>query len=150
MASGFLILRDGRCLSVRHAVHDAVLRSVAGALKPASPLYEWLATQVPAEGDADLGFAFVRAVDEEHVPRTLDIRGLTETNRRLFEQVARDAKAIPAPRSPVEDVESALSLLRQMLDACDAGRPVLELSDWTVEAAPCEEMVGPGWDTVDG
>lgn len=38
MASGFIILKDGRCLSVRHATHDALVRSVAASLEENSPL----------------------------------------------------------------------------------------------------------------
>jgi hypothetical protein len=32
MASGFIVLREGRCLSLVHAIHDAVLRSITESL----------------------------------------------------------------------------------------------------------------------
>ena len=46
MASGFIILRDGRCPSVRHAVHDALMRSVVASLEDGAPLRVWLLGQV--------------------------------------------------------------------------------------------------------
>ena len=145
MASGFIILRDGRCLSLRHAVHDAVLRSIATGLDSATAFQQWLAAQVPGATDADLGHAFVRAADGAHVSRELDTRSLTAPNQKLFERAAREAKPIPGPFAPAEDVDRGLQRLRKMLDSCDAGRPALELSDWTVEAPPCQTRVGPGW-----
>ena len=81
MASGFIILRDGRCLSVTHAAHDAVLHSIAAAMQDATPLHAWLLTQIPVEMDVELGYAFVRASDGEHVSRKLDTRGLTKPNQ---------------------------------------------------------------------
>ena len=121
MASGFIILRDGRCLSVRHAAHDALLRSVVAALEEGSPLRTWLLTQVPSDGDIELGYAFIRAAGGEHVARVLDLRCLTETNRRLFESAARRASPIGGPCAPLEDVTSALHRLRAMLDSCERG-----------------------------
>ena len=69
MASGFIVLRDGRCLSLVHAIHDEVLRSIAESLDVGSPLRTWLATQTPADDDVDLGYAFVRRAI--HVARAL-------------------------------------------------------------------------------
>ena len=144
MASGFIILRDGRCLSVRHAIHDSVLRSIAAAIEDDN-LRAWLTTQVPADGDIDIGYAFVRAGSGEHVTRELDTRGFTESNRRSFELAVAEAEPIAGPRARLEDVAFALKRLREMVRLCDEGRPPLELSDWTIEARPCEERIGPGW-----
>jgi hypothetical protein len=145
MASGFVILSDGRCLAVRSAIHDAVLRAITSAIQPETSLSSWLGTQVPDEGDADLGYAFVRASDGTTITRLLDTRGLTEANRRSFERAARTAAPMSGAYAPEGDVESALNRLRLMLDMRDQGRPPLELSDWTVEASPCEMRLGPGW-----
>ena len=127
MASGFLILRDGRCLAVRHRLHDAVLRSIAAVMDDASALREWLSTQVPREDDVDLGYAFVRASNNEHVTRELDTRALTEPNRRLFERAAVHAEPIAGPYAPVDAVAFALNRLREMLRLCDEGQPPLTL-----------------------
>lgn len=145
MASGFIILRDGRCLSVRHAIHDGVLWSIAAAIDDANPLGAWLTTQVPKDGDIDAGYVFIRAGNGERVSRVLDIRALTESNRSLFELAAFKAEPIAGPRAPAEDVAFALNRLREMLRLCDEGRHPLELSDWTIEAPPCEKRIGPGW-----
>lgn len=59
MASGFIILTDGRCLSVRHKVHDAVVRSIAAAIDQAAPLADWLRRQGRAQQDRDLGHVFL-------------------------------------------------------------------------------------------
>ena len=50
MASGFLVLPDGRCLSRRGFAHDGVIRAVADQLGPGSVeqnLKKWLAEQLP-------------------------------------------------------------------------------------------------------
>jgi hypothetical protein len=146
MASGFIIFRDGRCLSVRHATHDALLRSVAAAIEEDAPLRAWLLSQVPDPADVELGYAFVRASDGASVVRELDLRGLTEANRGLFENAARWAEPIAGPYAPVEDVAWVLNRFRDMLDRCDRGEPPLELSDWTCEAPPVEKRIGPGWE----
>lgn len=146
MASGFIIFKDGRCFAVRHALHDALLRSVVAAIEDGSPLRAWLLTQVPCSHDVDLGYAFVRSDDGEQVARELDLRGLTEANRRLFESAARRAEPIADLFAPVEDITWVLERFREMLDRCDRGEPPLELSDWTCEAAPVERKIGPGWE----
>ncbi len=146
MASGFIILRDGRCLAVRHAVHDALLRSVAALLVDVSPLRTWLLAQVPNELDVDLGYAFVRAANGEHFARELDLRGLTEASQRLFERAARSAEPLAGPFAPEDAVTWALERFRTMLDRCDRGEPPLELSDWTCEPPPVEGRIGPGWE----
>jgi len=145
MASGFIVLRDGRCLSLVHAIHDAVVRSIAESLEAGTPLRVWLATQTPAEGDVDLDYAFVRAGDGEQIARELDTRALTDANRKLFERAARDARPLGSAHAPVENVSHGLARLRQMLEFCDQGRPPLELSDWRTEAPPCTRQIGPGW-----
>ena len=139
MASGFVILNDGRCFSVRSAVHDDVLRAVLDAMNSDEPLYRWLAEQLPSDEDTDLGYAFVRHRNGEHVSRELDLRGLTELNRAVFEEAVLETERTNAS-------EPALVRLRQMIRCCRAGAPPLELSDWTAEAPPLSERIGPGWD----
>src|SRR6185436_1668335 len=51
MASGFIVLKDGRCLAVGYPLHDAVLISVLEALPDGDPLRAWLETQVPGTDD---------------------------------------------------------------------------------------------------
>jgi hypothetical protein len=146
MASGFIILSDGRCLSVQGALHDALLQSVAAAMEDDLPLRAWLNSQVPGPLDVELGYGFVRTADGEQVVRMLDLRGLTEANRRLFENAVRRAEPVAGAFAPVEAVSWVLERFREMLDRCDRGEPPLELSDWTCEAPPVERRIGPGWE----
>lgn len=146
MASGFIILRDGRCFSVRWTIHDVVFQSVAEAMNEGTPLRNWLCDQIPSPLDVEMGYGFIRTSDGEHISRSIDLRGMTEANQKLFETAARRAKPIPVPPAAVESVNRALRRLREMLDRCDSGEPPLSLSDWTVEAPPVEERVGPGWE----
>ena len=144
MASGFIILQDGRCLAVRQALHDAVLRSVASALPAGGQLRAWLDQQLPREGDVELGYAFIRS-GGEYVDRTLDFRGLTAENRSLFVSAARVCEAVAGEYAPAADVAACLLRFRAMLDGCERGDPPLALSDWRIAAPPCESRIGPGW-----
>jgi hypothetical protein len=56
MAPGFIVLRDGRCLSVVHAIHDAVLKSITESLEAGTPLRDWLATQTPRDAKVGPGW----------------------------------------------------------------------------------------------
>jgi hypothetical protein len=145
MASGFIVLRDGRCLAVRGPIYDAVLRSIAAVMDATTSLHSWLVAQVPQEDDAELGHAFVRASDGTIISRHIDTRGLTESNRQMFDRAARLAIPTVGPHSEAADVASALKRLCDMLHMSDEGRPPLELSDWTVEAPACNDRVGPDW-----
>lgn len=140
MASGFVILNDGRCFSVRSAVHDEVLRAILEAMDEGAPLHRWLAEQLPSDGDADLGYAFVRNTNGEHVTRHVDLRGLTESSRAVFEEAALATERTRAA------VDPAMLRLRRMIECCRAGAPPLELSDWTEEAPPGPARIGPGWE----
>ena len=144
MASGFLILQDGRCLAVRHALHDAVLRSVAEHLPAGDPLGAWLRRQVPGDGDQEVGYGLVRT-DGEQVPRFLDLRALTGENLRRFVAAAGSCQPSPGVRAPTEDVEACLHRLRLMLGAAERGEPPLALTDWRAVAPPCTDRIGPGW-----
>jgi hypothetical protein len=146
LASGFIILKDGRCLAVRNATYDALLRSVMAAMEDGSSLRAWLHDQIPSALDDDFGYAFIRATDGEHVDRYLDLRGLTAANRSVFDIAVRRAEPVEGPFAPVEDVIWALQRFREMLDRCDRGEPPLELSDWTCEAPPVERRIGPDWE----
>ena len=145
MASGFIVLRDGRCFAVHQPLHDAVVRSLLQGMAGDDPLRDWLVTQVPSEGDVELGYAFVRKLDGEHVARKLDVRGFTESNQATFERAALTAEPIAGPFAPLEQVASALERLREMIKRSRAGEPPLELSDWTTEAPESVTRIGPGW-----
>ena len=146
MASGFIVLGDGRCLAVHYPVYDAVLRSISCALSQLDPLRGWLDTQLPGEVDVELGFAFVRLANGEQVLRYLDVRGLTDPNQTKFEDAALIAQPSAGPHATFELVEVAISRLRDMIESRRAGASPLALSDWTTQPAEPVEKIGPGWE----
>src|SRR4051812_38955527 len=82
MASGFLVLSDGRCFARRWSAHDAVLRAVAEHLHgspQARELRDWLLAQLPGLADEeDIGYGpWFRKADEQLVERFLDLREFT-------------------------------------------------------------------------
>src|SRR5262245_50678801 len=96
MASGFLVLPDGRCLARRWSAHDEVLRAIADQLgvEPAArQLKQWLLEQIPGPNDeVELGYgAWFRAADLQVVLRHLDLRQVTLENQRLFCEAAKRA-----------------------------------------------------------
>ena len=53
VASGFLILSDGRCLARNWAAYDAVLRAVAEQLDATLELRAWLLLLLPGPDDEE-------------------------------------------------------------------------------------------------
>lgn len=56
MASGFIILKDGRCLARRWTTYDYIIELIIEDLsndrnKEAKEFKEWLQTLIPGEGD---------------------------------------------------------------------------------------------------
>jgi hypothetical protein len=121
-------LPDGRGLSVRSAVHDAVLLSVAAAAGN-EVLSSWLRSKLPKANDPELGYAFVRESDGEHVSRWIDLRVRPVEEQTDFSEAAKRATPMSAPYAPLEDVQQALERLREMLDHLARGEPPLEFSD---------------------
>jgi hypothetical protein len=152
VASGFLILADGRCFAPVWKVYDAVLRSVVEQLNdstPARALREWLLSQLPGPNDIELGYGtWLRAGDEELIPRYLDVRELTPQNQELFHDAALiaagHAQALEVPIRP-DSHEEALIYLADLIARADRGEPPLSRSMCRV-VMPCEgRKTGPGW-----
>src|SRR5262245_15675089 len=122
MASGFLVLPDGRCLARRWRAHDTVLRWIADALAAdpaASRLEAWLRRQIPGPDDIEeLGFgAFLRRRNgtEEVVLKHLDLRRLAPEQQRLFCDAAKRARQV------VPDDEWARVCLDDLVDMIERG-----------------------------
>lgn len=153
MASGFLVLADGRCLAVRWLLYDEVLRAVSDELNRSSEaeaLREWLHTMLPKSGEEeDIGRgAWVRSADGVVVKRFLDVRGLTPRNQRLFHEAALRAgkrAATEGPREPLDLRHSALVHLLELVERAERGEPALSLSDWREVVPPEGRKLGPGW-----
>jgi hypothetical protein len=153
VASGFLILSDGRCFARRWWAHDAVLRAVADHADdspPARELREWLLSLLPGPEDEEhVGYGpWFRKADQQLIERFLDLRELTPKNQRLFHQAARRAgeRAQSAEGAGWPDwLRGGLVDLADMAARADRGEPPLSRSEWR-EVVPSEaRRIGPGW-----
>jgi hypothetical protein len=151
VASGFLVLPDGRCFAPRWSFYDAVLRAVADELvKPeAAELREWLLGLFPGPDDEEhVGYGpWYRAADDQLVERALDLRELTPENQSSICAAARRAAARDGAGRP-EWLADCLYKLSDMVTRLERGEPPLSRSDW-VEVTPSEgRRIGPGWPEV--
>ena len=143
MASGFMVLPDGRCFSRRWSVHDAVLHAVAEEVT-AEPLRHWLLEQLPGpEDEEEIGYgAWLRNADQTIVAKFIDLRLMTVENQRLFSEAAKTAALVPRH----EDwVASNLLDLADMVSRVERGELPLSKSDWVVVMPPEGGKIGPGW-----
>ncbi len=154
MASGFIILKDGRCFAPRWTGYDEIMRIAIKELKELEAgvsLAEWLSTRIPADDlpdDHEMGWGFVDNRINDTVSRELDLRSLTSDNQTLF------WRAIQIGKAKLSKLGEAYSYLSpdffdgfyQMYELAEKGAPPLEFSDWRVLADPCEEKNGPGWE----
>jgi hypothetical protein len=148
MASGFITLRDGRCLSVRWRWHDEAVAAVAAALDQngAEPaLAAWLRSRLPrAEDQEDLGYGpWRRVLDGAIVPRTLDLRAFAGAYQQAFEDgVLRAASTV----LQTERLHPVLARLAEMVVRSRRSDPPLELSDCCVIMPRDVERDGPAMD----
>jgi hypothetical protein len=148
MASGFITLRDGRCLAVRWTHHDAVVAAIAAELDrdcAERELASWLRSRLPGPDDIEhLGHGpWLRKRDGATIPRNLDLRAFASLHRERFEEGALRA----AQRRPESDaLHAAIARLADMILRARRGEPPLELSDLR-DVMPCElKRDGPGSD----
>ncbi len=106
MASGFLVLPDGRCFSSRSYFHDAVLTEI-NELMSEPNLRHWLTEQLPGPDDTvDFGWGWLRASDQSTILRFIDLRLMTGKNQLLILDAAMRAAAVrhqairPTPALP--------------------------------------------------
>jgi len=144
MASGFIILKDGRSATPRYTLYDVLLQSIASHL-PEGEFREWLKSQTADETDEESGFGgFYRGEASEYIKRWLDLRELTEENQNLF------WKAVQSAVEAAPDNEMVVDWLQKMLQMnrlIEAGDHPDNLSDWRkgyVEP-PSGLKSGPGW-----
>jgi hypothetical protein len=146
MASGFIILKDGRCASPRYTGYDAILQRIVECL-PAGDFRDWLLAQTADETqDEESGFGgfYRRGNIDDYVKRWLDLRELTEANQALFWKAAAEALT----GTDNETIEAWLRKMLEMNRLAEAGDHPDNLSDWAkgyVEP-PSGNKSGPGWD----
>jgi len=146
MASGFIILKDGRCAAPRYTLYDLILQSVAVYL-PDSEFKNYVIAQTAAEDEEenDSGFGFFRKNSDEFVKRKFDLRELTEENQTRFWKAARLAFENEKEH---ETLSAWLEKMLEMNRLAELGDDPDNLSDWQkgyVEPATGEKK-GPGWD----
>ena len=133
MASGFLILTDGRCLARRWSVYDGVLLAIADQIEPSAEgllFQRWLRSLVPGP------------LDKRH----LDLRQLASKNQQLFVAAAERACDAASSQPGEHPYRESLMDLGDMLQRMKRGEPPLSRSDWTRVIPPDGRRVGPGWD----
>jgi hypothetical protein len=143
MASGFIVLPDGRCFSRRWSAHDEVLSAVAEQVS-APPLRQWLLEQLPGpHDDEELGYgAWFRNSDRTAIVRFMDLRLMTVENQRLFCDAVKRAVLL---HHEDEWLESCLFEFADMVARMERGEPPLSKSDWVEVVPPKGERIGPGW-----
>jgi len=157
MASGFFILKDGRCLAPRWTVYDCIIEMVIRELsnvedKDAQDFCYWLQTLIPHEGDDYNGFGgFIRRSNGEDVRRWLDLRELTEKNQILFwNSLKKSTAKINADEQPSERNEALMYILNRFLrmkNLADNGDNPDNLTDWVkgYTEPSTGKQIGPGW-----
>jgi hypothetical protein len=154
MASGFIILKDGRCLVRRWTTYDYIIELVIENLRNEGkdkPLKEWLRTLIPEEDDEYNGYGgFIKKSTGEEVQRWLDLREMTKENQALFWLALQRAVTTLIAISDNEANQENIALLKLMLKMkhlADIGDNPDNLSDWRpgdVEP-PTGRQIGPGW-----
>ncbi len=157
MASGFIILKDGRSLARRWSHYDYIIELAINALsetndKRAEDLKNWLQTLIPIEGDIENGFGgFIRKTDGENIQRWLDLRELTNENQQLFwESMQKALTRLSRDDQAKIDNQVSIMLLKRFLKMkklADIGDNPDNLSDWKKGyiTPPSGNRVGPGW-----
>lgn len=152
MASGFIILHDGRCFARRWTFYDAAINGVIDELinSPAEKdLATWLRGLLPGPDDIDIDYCWIRKSDNENVLRHLDLRELTVDNHQRFYAAARRALhrlQFTDTSKLHKDWILCLSILVEMIDRAEKGEPPLSMSDWVSVEPESGMHSGPGWD----
>jgi len=141
VASGFLVLSDGRCFAKTWRYHDRVLGRIAEQLRPNTALQSWLLDQLPGPSDVELGHGpWCRVKDGVHIERFLDLRELTDENQGHFGDAALQAALVAQ-----ESDRALLSELADMISRQRRGEPPLSRSDWREVVPSKGRKIGPGW-----
>ncbi|BDD03981.1 hypothetical protein [Aureibacter tunicatorum] len=153
MASGFIILKDGRCFARRWTGYDEIIRIAITELEQienGKDLAEWLMLQIPNSEDdesADAGWGFHNSRIDEWINRELDLRSLTKENQKLFWRAIQKGKNKLTEQgvgySPLSF--DFFYVFYDMCERAEKGEPPLALTDWNKLADPCTEQNGPGW-----
>ena len=157
MASGFIILNDGRCLAPNWYYYDCIIDLVVQELQSISEkdkleFKNWLQTQIPSEGDIDNGYGgFIKKDDGTNIQRWLDLRELTINNQVIFwNSLQKVLSKLITGKVEIKERVKMISLIQRMLKMkkmVDKGDHPDNLSDWKqgYTSPRSEKRSGPGW-----
>ncbi|MGH1334752.1 MAG: hypothetical protein ACRBFS_01395 [Aureispira sp.] len=153
MASGFIILKNGRCFARRWTGYDEIIRIAITELEQienGQELAEWLKVQIPNTEDdesADAGWGFHNSRIDDWINRELDLRSLTQENQELFWKAIQKGKnKLTEKREDYSPLSlDFFNVFYDMFERAEKGEPPMELTDWNKVAEPCTEQNGPGW-----
>ncbi|WP_047548481.1 hypothetical protein [Psychroserpens sp. Hel_I_66] len=154
MASGFIILKDGRCFARRWTGYDEIIRIAIMELKliqNGEELADWLKLQIPDAQDdesADAGWGFHNARIDDWINRKLDLRSLTKENQKLLWAAIQNGKINLIEKGQDYSPLSLdyFNIFYEMCELAEKGEPPMELTHWNKLADPCTEQNGPGWE----
>lgn len=153
MASGFIILKDGRCFARRWTGYDEIIRIAINELElieDGKKLADWLRLQIPSSEDdenADAGWGFHNSRISDWITRKLDLRSLTSENQKLFWKAIKQGKInLQINGQEYSSISPEFfNVFYNMFELAEKGEPPMELNDWNKLADPCTEKNGPGW-----
>jgi hypothetical protein len=152
MASGFIILSDGRCWARRWTAYDRVIGLSIEEIpinKENNEFKEWLQTRIPEEQDIECGWCFIKQDTGESIVRNFDLRELTEANQKVFLLALQRAltKMITTSASKNEDIIFLLKRILKMIRLAKIKDNPDNCSDWRggFTEPLSGKKVGPGW-----
>jgi len=153
MASGFIILKDGRCWARYWSVYDAIIRIAIKELRLVENgeiLANWLTSIIPKSDDewGESGWGFFNEETDDWITRNFDTRSLTPKNQKLFwNAIINGSKKLKEKGLEYSDLyPEVLDRLVKMYILSQEGANPLDMSDWNVIADECTEKNGPDWD----
>lgn len=149
MASGFIILPDGRCFAPRWSVYDKVIEAIVKVLSDTGnekELKNWLMSILPGKKDIpDIGYGpWVRAKDNQLVERYIDLREMSLEYQYIFQEAVKRA-ASKSNRDADNDelITDSLNKLADMVYRIERGEEPLSLSDWDKVVPTKGDHIGP-------
>lgn len=98
MASGFIVLEDGRTFARNSGVFDGILENAIDVmdaeLEEEKILKKWLKALLVKEEDIDMGWGFVRDIDGKTIARVIDFRGMSKVYCEILKKTIKHKKFI--------------------------------------------------------
>jgi hypothetical protein len=149
MASGFIILPDGRCFAPRWSVYDKVIEALVNVLsdtKNEKELKTWLISILPGKKDIpNIGYGpWVRVKDNQVIERYLDMRRMSLEYQCIFQEaIKRAASNSNKISNNNESIRDPLNRIADMVYRIERGEEPLSLSDWDKVVPTKGDHIGP-------